>query len=573
MKSKIFLIIISAVFLLSLFIFLPLAFGFGKTGKNIRVLDKDYSLLNKKTIVSRLQTDFPLPDAVVLKSSGQEFSLKLSSISASIDTNTVASNLLFRRLKFGLLKYFRAFFEPLNFPLEINFNSASLEQYLTQISSQIDKPFITSEIFLDPKTKQVVVRDGQLGQQTDIDALRQLIIGSLQNYQINTSLDIPIITSGSLPNPSQITATKAVAANLIGKSLELIAPDQSVTLSDVTLISWLNFQNSCRDDLIREYINGLKTSLKKEPVNAVFNFDNGQVLDFQSAQNGYTVNDSGLDQQICTEIVKLTNSQEKNNKLTLSVTTIDPKIKTSDVNNLGIKELLGTGKSTFKHSSTIRNYNVAKGASIVNRILVAPNETFSFINSLGEVTLAAGYKQAYVIKKGQTILDVGGGICQVSTTLFRAMLNAGLNITARQNHAYRVQYYEEDMPPGYDATVFIPNPDLKFINDTGHYLLIQSTYNDKEKSLVYDIYGTPDGRKVEINNYRQWDATPAPPDVYIDDPTLPPGKVVQDEHRIPGLKTAFDWKVFDQNGQIIRQKTFQSVYTPWAAVYRRGPTL
>jgi vancomycin resistance protein YoaR len=125
------------------------------------------------------------------------------------------------------------------------------------------------------------------------------------------------------------------------------------------------------------------------------------------------------------------------------------------------------------------------------------------------------------------------------------------------------------MPPGYDATVFIPSPDLKFVNDTGYHVLIQNIYDGVNKKLTYEIYGTSDGRQVDISNYRRWDATPAPPDVYIDDPTLPPGKVVQDEQRIAGLKTAFDWKV-TRDGQILHQKTFQSVFAPWAAVYRRG---
>jgi vancomycin resistance protein YoaR len=151
------------------------------------------------------------------------------------------------------------------------------------------------------------------------------------------------------------------------------------------------------------------------------------------------------------------------------------------------------------------------------------------------------------------------------------MLDAGLNITERQNHAYRVSYYEEDSKPGFDATVFIPSPDLKFVNDTGHYVLIQNTFDLKNRRLTYYIYGTSDGRKAEISNYRSWDATPAPPDINIDDPTLPPGKTVQDEHAIAGLKTAFDWKVV-RDGQIIHQKTFQSVFVPWAAVYRHGVT-
>jgi len=249
----------------------------------------------------------------------------------------------------------------------------------------------------------------------------------------------------------------------------------------------------------------------------------------------------------------------------------EPKIKTSDVNKLGIKELLGKGSSTFSHSTAIRNFNVEKGASIVNRLLVAPGETFSFVAALGDVTLDNGFKKAYVIRKGKTELDVGGGICQVSTTFFRSLLNSGLNIIERKNHAYRVRYYEEDMPPGYDATVFIPSPDLKFINDTPAHLLIQSHYDGKAKKLTYEIYGTSDGRQVDISNYRQWGAAPPPPAVYVDDPTLPPGKVVQDEQAIPCLKTAFDWKV-TRGGEVIHQKTFQSNFVPWSAVYRRGPS-
>jgi vancomycin resistance protein YoaR len=268
----------------------------------------------------------------------------------------------------------------------------------------------------------------------------------------------------------------------------------------------------------------------------------------------------------------LESSDKSNIEFNLSYKTIEPKLKNADVNNLGITDLLGSGTSTFKHSSATRNVNINKGASIVNRVLVGPGDTFSFIKSLGEVSTAAGYTQAYIIREGKTELDVGGGICQVSTTLFRAMLNAGLNITERQAHAYRVSYYEEDSKPGFDATVFIPSPDLKFINDTGHYVLIQSVLDMTNKRLTYNIYGTSDGRKVVIDNYRQWDATPAPPDVWIDDPTLPAGKVVQDEHSIPGLKTAFDWTVTAKDGHTIYQKTFQSNFAAWAAVYRRGPT-
>jgi vancomycin resistance protein YoaR len=146
-----------------------------------------------------------------------------------------------------------------------------------------------------------------------------------------------------------------------------------------------------------------------------------------------------------------------------------------------------------------------------------------------------------------------------------------LDIIERKAHAYRVSYYEEDSKPGFDATVFIPKPDLSFINDTGHYVLIQSVLDMEARRLTYEIYGTSDSRKVTIDNYRQWGYAPAPPDVWIDDPTLAIGQVVQDEHAIPGLKTAFDWTVTDKEGNVIHQKTFQSNFAAWAAVYRRGP--
>jgi len=298
--------------------------------------------------------------------------------------------------------------------------------------------------------------------------------------------------------------------------------------------------------------------------------ENNKVVEFIPAQNGITIKTDELANLIIESLNKLINTEDLSEEITIPVTIAEPKIKNSDTNNLGINELLGQGVSTFNHSSATRNINVKKGSSIVNNILVAPDTTFSFIKNLGEVSLKNGYTNAYIIREGKTELDVGGGICQVSTTLFRAMLNSGLNITQRQAHAYRVSYYEEDSKPGFDATVFIPSPDLKFINDTGNYVLIRNIYDGDNKKLTYEIYGTNDGRKTEISNYKQWGAQSAPPDVYIDDPTLEVGKFIKTESKVPGLKTSFDWTVTKSDGTILHQKTFTSNFVPWAAVYRRG---
>jgi len=551
------------------FLFAPLILNYNKSASNTKILGKDYSHLSRQEIINKLSQDFILPENLKLEYQQKTFNISTASISASINTDKIAGNILYRRLDEGIVNYVKYFFNPKEFSLIINYDSPSLTKTIENISSQIDKPFVPTELIL--KDKKISTNSGSIGLSVDQSKLQEQILNNLSFTNFSETISIPVKSIGSIPDDNQVNQTISRAKKLIGKSIVLVTPSDRVTIDDQTLISWIDFDNGFQQDKISSYSQNTAQSFKHDPVDAVFKFENNKVLEFQTAKNGIAVDPDQLSQDIISAFTNLENSDKTNFEFTLSYQSTEPKIKNSDVNDLGIKELIGSGTSTFKHSSNTRNINITKGSSIVNRILVAPGDTFSFVKSLGEVTLEAGYAKAYIIRQGKTELDVGGGICQVSTTLFRAMLNAGLDITERKAHAYRVSYYEEDSKPGFDATVFIPSPDLKFVNDTGHYVLIQSVLDMDNRRLTYEIYGTSDGRKTEITNYRQWDSTPAPPDVWIDDPTLPVGKVVQDEHAIPGLKTAFDWTVKDKDGNIIHQKTFQSNFVPWAAVYRRGP--
>ena len=571
MKSatKNLLIAFLIAFLPLLLILSPLILNYNKSASNTKILGKDYSHLSRPEIINKLNQDFVLPENLKLQYQQKTFDVSIASISASIDTNKVASNILYRRLDEGLFNYIKYFFNPKDFSLTLNYDSAALTKSIENIASQIDQPFVPTELIL--KDKKISTKSGSIGVNLDQSKLLDQILNNLNFAIFNETISLPVNSVGSIPDENQINQTTSRAQKLIGKSIILITPSDQVTINDQTLISWINFDNGFQQDKISSYSQNTAQSFKHDPIDAVFKFENGKVLEFQTAKNGIAVDIDQLTQDIISAFTNLEDSDKTNFEFTLSYQSTEPKIKNSDVNDLGIKELIGSGTSTFKHSSNTRNINITKGSSIVNRILVAPGDTFSFVKSLGEVTLEAGYAKAYIIRQGKTELDVGGGICQVSTTFFRAILNAGLDITERKAHAYRVSYYEEDSKPGYDATVFIPSPDLKFVNDTGHYVLIQSVLDMDNRRLTYEIYGTSDGRKVEITNYRQWDATPAPPAIWIDDPTLPVGKTVQDEHAIPGLKTAFDWTVTDKDGNIIHQKTFQSNFVPWAAVYRRGP--
>lgn len=308
-----------------------------------------------------------------------------------------------------------------------------------------------------------------------------------------------------------------------------------------------------------------------DPVDAIFTFENGRVTAFRPSSNGQHVDMNQLQQDILSKISFMFATDHASSfVIHIPIATVKPKIATSDANNLGIKELIGTGTSLFQHSIAGRIYNVELAASRVNGALVAPGEEFSFAKTVGDVSAFTGYQQAYVIQNGKTVLGDGGGVCQVSTTLFRAVLNAGLPITERHAHAYRVGYYEEDGPPGIDATVYVPSVDFRFRNDTGHYILIQTAVDPSILRLTFYLYGTSDGRTVTMTNPVVSNIIPAPPPIYTDDPTLPQGTLKQVDFAANGATVKFSRTVM-KDGKVYISDNYTSVYQPWAAAYLRGP--
>ncbi|MBU4210500.1 VanW family protein [Patescibacteria group bacterium] len=570
MKNKsLFLISI----LLSLAILSPPVFFFGKIYFSPQTLPKtflvtrDFSNLTVRQASEKFDSEFRLPSSLILSHLQAETELRLSSISASINKKETLEQLFPQRFQ-----PLSSFFKDKNHLLKIKFDQSLLDTFISTFSAQIEKPFIPTEISLNSYSK-LESKKGSLGYQLNEDGLKSNVIHYLSYFKPDAHIPVPVEKIGYLPTDLQVEDTLKKAQNLIGKSLILNNTDyyiDDIIIDDKTLISWLEFNGSLKTELLTLYIDGVNQSIKKDPVNAIFRFEEQVVKEFKPAKNGFFIDQGKLLQLIEENFSKISKENDKDPvKIFIPLQIIEPIVRTQDVNNLGIKELLGRGTSTFNHSSQIRNMNIEKGSSVISGILVPSGETFSFVESLGEVTLATGYQKAYIIREGRTELDVGGGICQVSTTLFRAMLDAGMDIIERQPHAFRVSYYEEDSLPGYDATVFIPKPDLRFINDTANHVLIQSTYDGINKKLIYEIYGTSDGRQVEIGNYKKWGHSAPPPTKYIDDSTLPPGELVREEYAVAGLKTAFDWKV-TRGDQVIHQKTFSSSYVPWPAVFRRG---
>jgi vancomycin resistance protein YoaR len=325
-----------------------------------------------------------------------------------------------------------------------------------------------------------------------------------------------------------------------------------------------------KPDDLKKQLEPLAKEIYKEPVNAQFTVENNRVSAFSKSEEGQTIDFDKIDAQIKKDIPIIINSSKARNiPIKTPVIKLEAETTTEEANNLGIVEELASGKSYFAGSIPNRMYNISLAASRVNGVLVAPGEEFSFNKAIGDVSKYTGYKEAYVIQAGKTVLGDGGGVCQVSTTLFRAVLNAGLPITERHGHAYRVGYYEQQSGPGLDATVYVPSVDFKFKNDTDNHILIQGYYNPEESSLTFTLYGKKDDRIVAVTNPVITSQTPPPDPVTQDDPSLPKDTVKQVEYAASGAVVSFK-RTVQKEGKTVIDETFTTHYRPWGAIYLHG---
>ncbi len=451
-------------------------------------------------------------------------------------------------------------------PLQIEFSEPAFTIAMNSLSEGLGNPPSYARFVL--KNAQVQVINGVAGDELPIEYVKEQISSALSKREYNIELQTKVVDTKLTDSEIQNSIERANA--LLNKSILLTVDNEPVqTLKIDKLIPFLHPSGGYSEPALRSFSADIAKENNKEVTEAVFKFDGKRVQEFTPGGNGVSVNQELLYQNLSIAISSLERTADTQVSLEVPHESTKPQTSVSDVNNLGIKELIGRGTSRFTGSISSRVYNVALASSRINGVLVAPNETFSFATAIGDISKYTGYKEAYIIQNGKTILGDGGGVCQVSTTLFRAVMNAGLPIIERHAHAYRVGYYEQDSGPGLDATVFVPSVDFKFLNDTGHYILIQTSVNTKNLTADFKIYGTSDGRKATVTKPVVTDQIAPADDLYVDEPTLPLGKIVQLEHRAWGARVSFAYTV-ERDGKQIYQKNFVSVYQPWQAVYQRG---
>lgn len=284
------------------------------------------------------------------------------------------------------------------------------------------------------------------------------------------------------------------------------------------------------EEALKDSLEDLALKTDTDPQDAVFGGDeNGKI--FVAIPETF-----GQSLDITKSFEVLTQALEANDQAFLSVklpvAVVTPNIRGSDAERLGIKELIGSGSSNFKGSPKNRVYNIKRSLEQFQSLIIPAGEEFSFVEHLGEVDEAHGYLPELVIRDNKTEPEFGGGVCQVSSTVFRAAIYSGMKITERRNHSYPVQYY---LPFGFDATIYIPKPDFKFRNNTGNAIMMQSIIEGTK--LTFQFFGTKDGRTVSMD-----------------------GPYILERNPDGSMKTTFTQTVKDASGNEIIKDEFKSNY-------------
>ncbi|MFA5050728.1 MAG: VanW family protein [Patescibacteria group bacterium] len=459
---------------------------------------------------------------------------------------------------------------------ELQIDESGLKQILEENFKSLEKPVQNARIEL---TKQeLVLSEETPGFILDYENGIKQMETNLRFFQ-NIEVQIPvkelepqikISECSEIFNQAQDLFNSASYIIQYGKKEKKLLPDKWAEWLEFTKDNGDQISLTFNQEKIKEFIKPLAAEIDVEPIDAQFKIENDKVVEFSSGQSGMKLNIDASAQIIIQAFLddlsqnKIGGEIQKNKEIKLIVEEIKPTHIVENINDLGIKELVGRGASDFSGSPQNRRLNIKVGAQKLNGILIKPEEEFSIINAIGPVDKEAGFLPELVIKGDRTVPEYGGGLCQLGTTMFRVALNAGVPITQRSPHSYRVVYYE---PAGMDATIYSPQPDLRFINDTEHYLLIQTKIEGN--NLIFELYGTPDGRKVETTKPKIFNITKPGPIRYIETDTLAPGvkKKVESAHQ--GADAEFKNIITFSNGTV-REDVWKSHYKPWPEVWMIG---
>lgn len=544
--------------------------------------DQAGSLLNQRL-------DYPQNGRIVLQDRDQIWQITPSELGLQLDAyNSAQAAYTVGRggdLLSNLFAQFNAWYSGADYPPLMLYDERVAEAYLTTIANQVNRPTIEATINLSGL--EITTQPGQIGRALNVPETLHLLENQVQSFSDGM---IPLEIVDTPPAIMDASPAAELARSILSEPLNLTLPspgegdpaswtfsqDQIAALLSFSVNQdqeYANFEVSLSPQQLRQFLEGIAPQLARNPNNArfIFNDDTRELEVIRSAVIGRYLDIEKSIQSINQGLLAGKHS------IPLEVAAVQPAVgNVATAASLGITELVSVSSSFFRGSSGSRIQNIQTAAAEFHGLLVPPWTTFSMAENMREVSLDNGYAEALIIYGGRTIEGVGGGVCQVSTTLFRTAFFGGYPIDERYSHAYRVGYYEQTsngIDPslaGLDATVYVPVVDLKFTNNTPNWLLMETYVNPSNGKLTWKFYSTSDNRSVEWNTTGPRNVVEPPKPRYEENPDLARGQIKQVDWEAEGADITVTRTVY-KDGVVLFEDIFSTHYEPWQAVYQYGP--
>lgn len=452
----------------------------------------------------------------------------------------------FRRLKLH--------FCGVDIPLNGTVDDAKMEELLISVSEELDIPPVNAGlVFTDLEVKVV---EGQKGLVVDRATLREQLAATLFTLH-NTELPIPMVTAEPAIKAKDSREAVIQAKRMVAQPVTLTYGESSWKVTPEQIIAYMDFSTEKRNNSevlvsflspakMEPFFDKVAGGVDKKPVNASFKGDGekawvvpavpGRALDREETARALTAAALKTDGRVAEAATK----------------TTEPGLTTKEAEAMGITAKLGSFSTKWEGTKD-RQTNVRKATEYANNVLLAPGEVFDFDKQVGPRTEKRGFKPAPGIVRGELEDQLGGGICQVATTLFNAAFFAGLEIVERKNHSLYIDHY----PKGRDATVSAGGPNLRFRNDTKHHILVRGSSDGINTTFV--IYGTREGRKVEYETSDFYDVKEMTVVSYAKS-DLGTGTTEIKTNGQTGKAIKVTRTVKDRDGQVIRKDTFISTW-------------
>ncbi len=466
--------------------------------------------------------------------------------------------------------------DGIDLPLRVRVDQAKLQAYLTTIAAELEQ---------SPRNAHVAVVGGQVAHTTALAGRQVLVDATLQDFLASVHLLQPqtVIIRTQLLRPlvedDGVAETQQQLLALLREPVTVATGGREWTWDMPQLGQLVRLEHVPRADgpgqritatldrgMLESWVAPLSKEINSFPVEPRLRFTAAGPEIATAGRDGARLEVEQAVDQLMTAL------WQEPRTFALPVTVLQPQARPETLANLGIVELVAQGKSSFEESASYRVQNIQAGARQMDGVLIPPGVEFSFNKTVGNIDESNGFTQGYAIIDGRTQLEWGGGVCQVSTTVFRAAFWAGLPITERNQHSFRIRWYEVFEPIGMDAAIFTGpgGYDFRFVNDTDSWLLMETVVDTANEVLTVNLYGTSMNREViqlpaQITNEI---AAPRQPR-YVDDPTLPRGTVKQTDTARGGMDVTVG-RIVRQNGAVLVQDNFFSRFEPWPNIFVRG---